>query len=90
MSIKNETQDYYSYCFRYHPEWEGIVVRLINYFRKFSPPTQTLSVKKKEPLSAHQRNAIVLIVLLTVSAICEPSVSMPAIEDGELPDVNKE
>ena len=26
MSIRNETPDYYSYCFRYHPEWEGIVV----------------------------------------------------------------
>lgn len=25
MTIKNDTPDYYSYCFRYHPETEGIV-----------------------------------------------------------------
>ena len=34
--------------------------------------------------------SIVLIVLPTMPAICEPSVSMPASEDGQLPHVNKE
>ena len=36
MSIRNETNDYYSYCVKYRPDWEGIVVSIYTHIKYFS------------------------------------------------------